>query len=75
MIRFLSLTPLFRGVIGKRESPNCFNSFATSTKRETVKTVAIDLSFTNTQLKLGVNEKLLSNPVLQVTRNQKPTHI
>ena len=59
---------------GKRESPNCFNSFATSTKRETVKTVAIDLSFTNTQLKLGVNEKLLSNPLLQVTRtrNYKP---
>ena len=60
----LSLTPLFRGVIGERESPNCINTFSTSTKRETVKTVAVDLSFTNTQLKLGVNEKLL----LQVTR-------
>ena len=61
-------TPLQRGD-WEAESPNCFNSFATSTNRETVKTVAIDLSFTNTQLKLGVNEKLLSNSLLQVTSN------
>lgn len=45
---------LFRGVIRERGSLNSFNSFATSTKRETVRTVAIDLSLINTQLKLGV---------------------
>jgi len=42
-------------VIAEHEPPNCFNSFSTSTTRETVKTVVIDLSFTNPQLKLGVN--------------------
>ena len=39
-----------QGVIGERASPNYFNSPTppTSTKRETVKTGAIDLSFANT---------------------------
>ena len=35
-------TPLQRGDLSERGSPNCFNSFTTSAWRKTVKTVAID---------------------------------
>ncbi len=50
----------------ERGLPNCFNSFATSTKRETVETVPTDQESRH-QLKLGVNEKPLSNSLLQFT--------
>ena len=60
-------TPLQRGDWGARVLRTVSTVSLTSTKGATVKTVAIDLSFTNTQLKLGVNEKLVSNSLLQVT--------
>ena len=61
-------TPLQRGDWGARVS-ELFQQFLDIHEVRTVKTVAIELSFTNTQLKLGVNEKLLSNSLLQVTSN------
>jgi hypothetical protein len=53
----------------ERGLPNCFNSFAISTKRETVETVPTDRP--DTQLKLGVNEKPLSRSLLQFTRTYR----
>jgi hypothetical protein len=42
----------------ERGSSNCFNSFTTPQSGKTVETVASDRCFADTQLKLGVNEKL-----------------
>ena len=63
-IRCLSLMLLFRGVIcGARISTVSLRPRG----RKTVKTVRIDRVIAATQLKLGVNEKLLSKLLLQVT--------
>lgn len=71
--RPLIKTPLQRGDFWGAGLLNCFNSFATSTRGDkTVETVAIHAGATNTQLKLGVNEKAQSNLLLQCTSLRHP---
>ena len=54
----------------ERALPNCFNSFAKSTRRETVETVATDHPIPTPQLKLDVNEKPLLLQPCSFTLNE-----
>jgi hypothetical protein len=62
MIGVLSLIPLFRGVTCGLRISELFQQFRyVHEARKTVKTVRIEPVSAATQLKLGVNETLLSN--------------
>jgi len=65
-------TPLQRGDLWGADLPTVSTVSQRPRGAKTVKTVAIRPVIAATQLKLGVNEKLLSKLVLQVTGNQKP---
>jgi hypothetical protein len=70
-IFLISLTPLFRGVICGASICELFQQFhRIHETAKTVETVATQGSFATTQLKLGVNEKLLTNSPLELALRQ-----
>jgi hypothetical protein len=74
MIRCLLInTPLQRGDLWSGRIQTVATVLPRPRGSKTVETVATDRRVPDTQLKLGVNEKLLSNSLLQITSRDNAT--